>query len=81
MIRVRGGYITSSSFVLLQLVVSEIAKCTACGYLLFTTLFAVTISVCTLKSMCIPSFILIVCCVSPIKMYGLRVFIENYIVL
>ena len=39
------------------------------------------IVVCSLKSMCIPSFVLIGCCVSympiyvPIVMYGLRLFI------
>ena len=48
-------------------------------------MFTVIIVVCSLKSMCIPSFVLIGCCVSelhghihvyaPIVMYGLRLFI------
>ena len=49
---------------------------------LFTTMFTVIIVVCSLKSMSVPSFILIACCsVSymaiyvPIVMYGLRLFI------
>ena len=49
---------------------SEIAKCIAWGCLLFTrttlftTMFTVIIVVCLLKSIHIPSFILIGCCVS-----------------
>ena len=31
---------------------------------MFTTIFIVIIMVCSLKSMCIPSFVLIGCCVS-----------------
>ena len=31
---------------------------------MFTTMFTVIIVVCSLKSMCIPSFVLIGCCVS-----------------
>ena len=49
---------------------------------LSTTTFTFIIAVCSDKSMCIPSFILIGCCVSgltaiyvPIVMYGLRLFI------
>ena len=50
---------------------------------LFTTMFTVIIVVRSLKSMCIPSFVLIGCCVSEIHvhlcpyivMYGLRLFI------
>ena len=45
-------------------------------------MFTVIIVVCSLKRMCVPSFILIGCCVSelhghyvPIVMYGLRLFI------
>ena len=55
----------SQSFVTLYLPVSEIAKCIAQGHLLRTTLFtSVIIVVCSLKSMCMPSFVLIGCCVS-----------------
>ena len=57
-------------------------------YTLFTTI-TVIIVVCSSKSMCIPSFVLIGCCVSaiyvPIVMYGLRLFIvvlqESFIAL
>ena len=34
---------------------------------LFTTMFTVIIVVCSLKSMCIPSFVLIGCCVSELR--------------
>ena len=63
--------IMSPSFVTLHLLVSEIAKCIAWGCLLlftrttlFTTMFTVIIVVCLLKRMCMPSFVLIGCCVS-----------------
>ena len=43
---------------------------------LFTTMFTVIVVVHSLKSMCIPSFVLIGYCVYvPIVMYGLRLFI------
>ena len=47
---------------------------------LFTIMFTVIIVVCSLKTICIPSFVLIGCCVSElhaswIVMYGLRLFI------
>ena len=50
---------------------------------MFTTMFTVFIVVCSLKSMCIPSFVLIGYCVGDlhghiyvsIVMYGLRLFI------
>ena len=58
--------ITSQSFVPLHLLVSEIANvlpeavyCCFTRTTLFTTMFTV---VCLLKSMCIPSFVLIGCC-------------------
>ena len=58
----------SPSFVTLHLPVSEIAICIARGYLtrtkLFTTMFTVIIVMCSLKSMCLPSFVVIGCCVS-----------------
>ena len=55
----------SPSFVALHFLVSEIAKCVALGCLfiyfirttLFTTMFTAIIVVCSLKSMCIPSFV------------------------
>ena len=65
MIRVRGA-ITSPSFVALLRLVSEIANVlpeAVCRCFirttLFTTLFTVNIVVCSLKRMCVPSFILI----------------------
>ena len=66
----------SQSFVTLHLLVSEIANVlpeavyccftrTTCT--LFTTMFTVIIVVCSLKSMCTPSFVLIGCCVSELR--------------
>ena len=56
----------SSSFVTLHLLASEIAKCIEAVYCcftktttLFTTMFTVIIVVCSSKSMCVPSFIVI----------------------
>ena len=53
---------------------------------LFTTMFTAIIVVCSLKSMCIPSFIVIGYCLSelysiyvPMVMYGLRLFIVNVV--
>ena len=70
MIRVRGWY-HITSFLTLHLLVSEIANvlpeavyCCFTRTALFTTMFTVIIVVCSLKSMCIPSFVLIGCCVS-----------------
>ena len=58
----------SPSFVTLHCMVSEIAKCIVfCCFTrttLFTTMFTVIIVVCLLKCMCMPSFVLIGCCVS-----------------
>ena len=63
--------ITSQSFVTLHLLVSEIANvlpeavyCCFTRTTLFTTIFTVMIVVCLLKSKCIPSFVMIGCCVS-----------------
>ena len=63
--------IPSPIFIALHLAVSEIANvfleviyCCFTRTALFTTMFTVIILVCPLKSMCIPSFILISCCVS-----------------
>ena len=63
--------ITSQSFVTVHLLVSEIANvlpeavyCCFTRTTLFTTMFIVMIVVCLLKSMCIPSFVLIGCCMS-----------------
>ena len=60
-------------------VLPEAIYCCFTRTTLFTTMFTV---VCSLKSMCIPSFVWIGCCVSelhglyvPIVMYGLRLFI------
>ena len=77
------------SFVWLHLLVSEIVLpegvyCCHTRTTLFTTIFTVIIVVRLLKSMCIPSFVLIGCCVCelhaysiyvPIVMYTLRLFI------
>ena len=57
------------SFVFLHLPVSGIALpehvyCCFTRTTLFTTMFTVIIVVCSLKSMCVPSFIVIGCCVS-----------------
>ena len=57
------------SFVFLHLPVSWIALpehvyCCFTRTTLFTTMFTVIIVVCSLKSMCVPSFIVIGCCVS-----------------
>ena len=56
--------ITSPRFVALHRLVSEIAKCTVyfTRTTLFTTMFTAIIVVCSLKSMCIPSFVFIGCC-------------------
>ena len=57
--------ITSSSFITPHLLVSEIAKCIVYCCLTRTTLFTTMfIVVCSLKGMCVPSFIFIGCCVS-----------------
>ena len=83
MIRVRCCY-HFTKFRCSTLSGSEIAKCIAWGCLLFfftrttlfTTMFTVIIVVHSLKSMCIPSFVLIGYCVhGHIVMYGLRLFI------
>ena len=42
----------------------EAVYCSFTRTTLFTTMFTVIIVVCSLKSMCVPSFILIGCCVS-----------------
>ena len=76
--------LTLQSFVALQLF--EIANGIAGGCLLLLYKnYIVFIVVCSLKSMCTPSFVLISCCVSelhtylsPIVMYGLRLFIVVY---
>ena len=53
------------------------------GTTLFTTTFTVIIVVCSLKSMCVPSFIVIIVGVNymaiyvPIVMYGLRLFLQE----
>ena len=64
--------ITSMSFVFLHLPVSGIVKCIAwdCCFTrttLFTTMFTVIIVVCSLKNMCVPSFIVIGYCVSELN--------------
>ena len=60
--------IASPSLVALHPLVSETAKCIVyCCFTrttLFTTMFTVIIVVCSLKSMCVPRFILIGYCVS-----------------
>ena len=53
---------------------------------LFTTMFTVIIVVCSLKNMCIPSFVLIGCCVSELRghlcpyrnIWRLLLFYKNY---
>ena len=45
-------------------VLPEAVYCCFTRTTLFTTMFTVIIVVCSLKSMCVPSFILIGCCVS-----------------
>ena len=69
---IRG--IPSQSFVTLHLLVSERANvlpeavyCCFTRTTLFTTMFTIMIVVCLLKSMCIPSFVLIGCCVMPLS--------------
>ena len=90
MIRVRGCY----HFVALHLLVSEIAECIAWGclllfYIVYYSVYFIIV-VCSDKSMCIPSFILIGCCVSELKGHlclycnvwpeAFLLFYKNYIV-
>ena len=44
-------------------------------FVVLHSMFTVIIVVCSLKSMCMPSFVLNGCCDVPIVMYGLRLFI------
>ena len=48
-------------------VLPEAVYCCFTRTTLFTTMFAAIIVVCSLKSMCIPSFVLIGCCVSELR--------------